>query len=34
MIEAVEVVMDEEAVDVAENANLGVIIPQKAPTPG
>ena len=34
MVEAVKAVMEEEAVEVAENANLGVIIPQKAPTPG
>jgi hypothetical protein len=33
VVKAVEVVMEKEAVEVAENALLGVIIPQKATTP-
>ena len=33
VVEAVEVVMDEEVEPVTENVLLGVIVPQKAPTP-
>ena len=32
VVEAVEVVMDDEVEQVAENVLLGVIVPQKAPT--
>jgi hypothetical protein len=33
VVKAVEAVMDEEVEQVAENVLLGVIVPQKAPTP-
>jgi hypothetical protein len=33
VVEAVEVVMDEEVKQVAENMLLGVKVPKKSPTP-